>query len=589
VGLGLRTIFDAMRLNPGRLLTLMPELLEAYQSVDAEGRTVRRYAIIDSAAKLMIDASLPNPAPKRGTSGGAPLGGDAATTAASNGVHCQRAAGGDAACTRPPLPPPALEREMEAICKRYAVSVPANPTGAAVATPPIERLALAPTPTGAAAMGTAEQNGFEVEVQLQPTDPEWPSEVPLCLLCRVKQDYPAPGSFTVGVTSPKLPELHGQVLQRILAGEVEAAAGRPGALRSVLRFCENHGGSALQQAADLALEVARQRMQQGGSAAAAWSSAGDGSGVESGSDRQCIHGDEMAADALPSGDEDVEDDSCGDDSSDLQSGQTSGREDEEEAGVGREWEHGTTAQRALTWGGDGSAAASSHGGLLLLLDGLVLDGVDAIEPLQLNIQVGREGGFELLFVGLEMGYGSTPSRVCTPTLQVSHSLCCQHRRLAVTGALAAAISFFPQRLWHQAVVVLRRACRPHHNARDAIKHGRPPLPPASVMNAAMCWACCAVRGAPHTTSCPPWLRGNASSALHSQPTGASAWGLGTKSSAADATHAWLSRQALSVCVASEASAASDAVSPSVPCCVALDVILNALTRLLLATAENINF
>ena len=46
-GFGLASIFDAAAANYVSLLSSLPELVEAYQSTDTAGATVRRYAIIN--------------------------------------------------------------------------------------------------------------------------------------------------------------------------------------------------------------------------------------------------------------------------------------------------------------------------------------------------------------------------------------------------------------------------------------------------------------------------------------------------------------------------------------------------------------
>ena len=243
------------------LLSLVPAVLESYQSEDAWGGTVRRWAILSDAASVQFDA----PAQQQQQQGGQAAAAEAAPA--------------------PAAVPKGLQSELDFLRKLYDLQLhqqhEAAAGEAAAADAVAERLTgLHLAPSAAGRVGAAATEAvLAFELSLRPRDPAWDPARPALVLHGWVQPgaYPAAGSLAVEASAaqrPLLPTLQLEVLNKLLAHEVAAAAGRPGALRAVARHADNHGGQLLAQAEDIASEVARRRRQlqeeqRGGTAAAA--------------------------------------------------------------------------------------------------------------------------------------------------------------------------------------------------------------------------------------------------------------------------------------------------------------------------------
>jgi hypothetical protein len=250
-----------------QLLSLRPQLLERYEGVDAQGRTIRRIAVLNEDVSMEIDASVPAPV-----------------------------ASSPAPSRPPPAPalPCALQHEVDVIAKRYPGGRSSTRGGRISQT-----AELAPV---AAVLLT---------VPVAPTDPDWAAaDGPLILECWADSSYPCPGSFSVAL-SPSctiLPQLEREVLDKLLAVEVARASGRLDALRSVLRRCETHGGALAHEAADVALEVQRRRAEMAAGAAERSSGApttssdGGSSGSEGGGGVASSEGSELSSGEEDGGD-----------------------------------------------------------------------------------------------------------------------------------------------------------------------------------------------------------------------------------------------------------------------------------------------
>jgi hypothetical protein len=317
-----------------RLISLRPEFLERYEGVDSEGRTVRRVAVLSDVATVEIDVGPPQ----------------AAAAAAAAAKKPARA---------PTALPTALEQEVAAIAKRHAGTH-------------VDRAPLPPPPPPAAAVaglaGSLAQLALDADapdftpavvltVPLRPTDPDWSAaDGALPLVCTVGGRYPAPGSFAVAVGPgcQLLSELERSVMDRLLQAQTQAEAGRPGGLRAVLRNCENGAAAILHQACDIALEITRRRAAQRapGDAAAA---------------RQPGHNRDGSSGASQSG-------SPSDDGSSFSGDRSWSESDDEERAA------------AAAAAASGFAAAAGQGALRLTLEGLELEGIDALEPLTLVLQ-----------------------------------------------------------------------------------------------------------------------------------------------------------------------------------------------------------
>ncbi|GAB4820690.1 hypothetical protein N2152v2_007736 [Parachlorella kessleri] len=360
--LSLDTICSTLSRDFVRLLQLRPALLEAYEGVDQQGRTVRRYAILNDAASLQVDASIPGPPPRAATSGSGgrgraqqPAAREQARRSATRPAEAAVSHAGQPAdalggptvrCEGPgsgPEPPSAaagmtgqaatslhasLARELAALQTRYGAGLRVVPTPAATKqqahdqqpqpSPPqqateglagdLQQLSLAatsgassPPPSdttahespgqqqlqqpGASAASQPpcssppQQHVLQLQLAVQPTDPAWDPHTTLLLDCIVGPSYPAAGGLAVTLLpQPPLPALQHQVLQRLVAGELqqvvgavegggggsssrlpEPSRGAAGPLSRAVRFVENHAGRLVRDAEDMAVEVAQRR------------------------------------------------------------------------------------------------------------------------------------------------------------------------------------------------------------------------------------------------------------------------------------------------------------------------------------------
>lgn len=371
------------------LLSLVPDCLEAYQSEDAWGGTLRRWAILNDTTTVQIDASVHPSSPQAKRPAVAAAAAAAGVSAAGSMRGHQPAAAAAPAAAAPHQAaalPRALQSELDFLQKRYGMRVqPAGTADVAESTAgaatqlaglsisPAAASAAAPAagcPTAAAsaaAAGTDSQLAFHVS--LRPTDPAWDPAHPL-LLCGLLQpgSYPAAGSLNLAISPAQRPELSAlqhEVLGKLLQQEVAGSCGRPGALRAVLRHLENHAGELWQASEDIAAEVARRRQQaqQAGTAGAAAAAA-------------------AAARAAP-----------------AQAGSSSSGSDLDDDGAygsyGSSSDDGSSGSSLGSEGEDGPGSPAGGGGghsdavlpLRLELEGLELVDCDALELLRLNLQV----------------------------------------------------------------------------------------------------------------------------------------------------------------------------------------------------------
>lgn len=347
------------------LLSLVPDCLEAYQTEDAWGSTVRRWAVLNDTTTVQIDASVHPSSPP------------AKRAAASSGPAAPAAAGGTAAGATQPaaLLPRALQAELDFMQKRYGMQAqPRSTAGAAGAAAAAEQLAgLSLSSAGAATTGAPEAAaGWQLafEVSLRPTDPAWDPAHPL-LLCGSLQpaSYPAAGSLSLAVSpaqQPELAALQREVLGKLVQQQVAGACGRPGPLRAVLRHLENHAGELWQASEDIAAEVARRRQQaqQAGATGAEAAAAAAGAGSDGGSSE---YDDDGAYGGYGSSSDD---------------GSTDSR-----SSLGSEGSEGEAEPRSPSGGGGGGGHSDAVLPLRLELEGLELVDCDALELLRLNLQV----------------------------------------------------------------------------------------------------------------------------------------------------------------------------------------------------------
>ena len=306
----LGVIFDTAQQDFVSLLTLLPELVEAYESVDAQGASARRYAIVDPESHIEVVES----SRAHGTDG------DESTCNLQPAMHSQeRLMGLNKATTGVPKSEPAEEQMplpgcngqlssgKEAKCQQ---AEPASTSAAqglrveqqtlmAAARPAVRSgQAHQPGTNGASLTSFPEQaqpdilflqrryrhsvtllpeDGPCFVLQLEPNDPSWQRGKRLHLKGKVAATYPAAGSLEL--SCEQTPDLDPDVcamLDRILAAHIAALGGwkqDDGALkfdllRKVVREIDNSGGQFLHLAQDVLLQYAR-RIQLGNASSAA--------------------------------------------------------------------------------------------------------------------------------------------------------------------------------------------------------------------------------------------------------------------------------------------------------------------------------
>lgn len=421
-----------------RLLCLIPECLERYQGEDAAGGTVRRVAILRDDAHITIDTSVPYHSPKAT----APL----STAGLRNSAGGAGVGGGGGASSFPPslLLPRALQSELEVLKKRYPVQMIDN---AAECAAMLEKLQLDSQQNSnegghsslAAATAAPPPSSpllppIVFNIAVSPTDPEWkPPGSLLHLTCFISSpaEYPAAGSFGVALgkiissapsSAPALSSssscltLSSQeiaVCDRLLQMEASGVAGRPGALRAVLRQCENRAGELFHQAVDMAIEIERRRAAVTAAAAGATLVEGNKPGVG---------GDGSSNESDYSNSEDWDHQRGSYDSDDSHEGDEKGRRNEEDLPL----LSGQESQRE---------GVLLHNSLHLLLSDLNLVDIDALDILKLTIQVACQrcqAASEAVFAQLGAGGDGGGSNRKHLAWQGECSTC--HQQLEVTVA-----------------------------------------------------------------------------------------------------------------------------------------------------------
>ena len=393
--LNLGQLWAAAQRQFASLITLLPHLLEPYQSEDAAGSTVRRWAVLSDQASITIDASgHPASAPKAAlaAAAGAVLAHSRGKSSAGQQQEQRQpaapagaAAGAQAGSAALPR---AVAQELEFLAKRHglrqvpvqhAAGAGASPASAAgnqlaglCISPAHAEATSAPASAGTGAPAAAQAEGVVAafELELRPTDPAWPAVYPLLLHGRLSAGFPQAGCLVLQVSpqqQPPLPLLQRQVLDKLLAAEVAAAAGRPGALRNVVRQVENHAGRLWQQAEDIAAEVARRRRQQPAQQALQQEGPQQGQRQGAGSTGSSTSGSEAGSTS------EYENDGYGSESASGGSGSSEGE--------------GAGAQEGAAGGGGGGGHSDAVLPVQLQLESLQLDGCDALELLRLNLQL----------------------------------------------------------------------------------------------------------------------------------------------------------------------------------------------------------
>lgn len=566
------------------LITLLPEVLEAYQCEDAAGSTVRRWAVLSDEATVMVDASVA-PRAAAAASSAPPAAATERSAAEPPGAVArskrQQQQGQRQPAKRSGELPQALLRELDFLRRRYGSRQ--LPVEAAAAQLAALDLSVAGSGAAPAAPGTA----VAFELALQPTDPAWqPISHPPQLLLQgwVTGAYPEPGSLQVAISpqQPQLGQLPREVLDKLLAAEVStalSAGGRgsaaSGALSAVVRHVANHAGRLWEQAEDIAAEVARRRQLQAAQQAQQQSPASPSPSSAPLS--------EVDDDGAYAGSSDWSSSSSGDGGNSWSDEESDGEDGERET-PGSDSGPGER--------GSGRAGAGHSDATLPLqfqLEGLELVDCDCLELLRLNLQVGGwVGGGErrgpeqgAAGLGAHAGRGGGGLRHCRPNVSCSwcsadqaaggrrrwhcawraaHPRVCSrpyflpsppNHRCPVAAVAPPGSCLLPPRPWR---LHRKRRGRPAARPRGGAARWPPPAsaPPATppglwslrqswCTSAPTCSHTCGQMAAPRWTCSHPCWRGSAASAPAARRSGRWRWGGGTSARAARATPPCASR------------------------------------------------
>lgn len=272
----------------------MPEFLEPYQSVNTDGATVRRYALVNPDNEVQIDSQAMKAPPTASdkveqqqqqlqTAGQAsechPAPGiiqaaasqDSIATAASRKPTSNASAGTQTAHT------PAGSKTAASASR---VSTDDFPAGIKSAVTYMQRrysngLTIITSPTSSTSADaratfelpeTAAQAVCAFELTIQPTDPAWDAKELQSLKLQgcMEAEYPKVGSFRLQLHPEQqfITESACSIMDQLIAGEGRQHAGRPGAMQQLVRFVDNRAGMLFHEAEDIVLEASRRRRQQ---------------------------------------------------------------------------------------------------------------------------------------------------------------------------------------------------------------------------------------------------------------------------------------------------------------------------------------
>ena len=213
--LRLGTIYEDAQANLLALFTSAPDFIEPYESVDAHGASIRRFAVLSSPPCGGV--SVPEePAPANSDQvDNKPLSRPPVVGKSNADDHSKAA----------PRPAPALgaalEKEVAYMRRRFGTAVIIQHQSASL-------------------RAGWETPGITFRVDMHPADPEWPGAAPagalMVLEGAVSHAYPAPGSVSLAVAeSMPLPQQVRLLLTAALQREALRLEGRVDALRTLLR------------------------------------------------------------------------------------------------------------------------------------------------------------------------------------------------------------------------------------------------------------------------------------------------------------------------------------------------------------------
>lgn len=271
----------------------MPEFLEPYQSVNTDGATVRRYALVNPDNQVQIDSQAMK-APQRAS---AKVERQQQQLQTAQGSVCQPASGIIKAAASQDSIPTATSRKLTSnasagiqpahtpACSKAAASASRLstddfPAGIKSAVTYMQRrysngLTMITSPTSSSsadARATSELPERAAKavcafvLTMQPTDPAWDAKElqSLKLQGYMDAEYPKVGSFRLQLHPEQqlVTQNACSIMDQLIAGEGRQHAGRPGAMQQLVRFVDNRAGMLFHEAEDIVLEASRRRRQQ---------------------------------------------------------------------------------------------------------------------------------------------------------------------------------------------------------------------------------------------------------------------------------------------------------------------------------------
>ena len=279
--LHLSAVFEHLQQNFVPLITSIPELLEPYQSVNADGATIRRYAIVNPDTQVQVDAHVAATAPPQLASH-TQLASQQKQPPASDKRPALRLDSSEAnADSKQKAPHRALPdgTNRSAGHSRSARPVASRPVvdAATAALTYMQRrycsglvmLSSPASPADSQLEGTRAPRQHPTEtctfrLTMQPTDPAWDSPQSLHLQGQLDcGSYPKQGSFSLQLQPEQqhISQAAIIVANQLIAAEADQHVGRPAALQQLLRFVDNRAGMLFHEAEDIVLEAGLRRRQ----------------------------------------------------------------------------------------------------------------------------------------------------------------------------------------------------------------------------------------------------------------------------------------------------------------------------------------
>ena len=261
-GLNLVCIFHCLQRDFVTLITSLPQFLEPYQSVNADGATLRRYAIVNPNNQVQIDTHVtsgrqasppPATAHQHDSSQPSSAWASSARPSISGKGSSSSPAGRKAPSNATNATPASVQSALTYMQQRYGSG-----------------LTIHPTPNPSHALSAADpsqlvtsQQGCTFALSIQPTDPAWDAKElhTLSLQGQLSADYPKQGAYTLALDGNQshISSSAASIVNQLIAAEGRAHAGRPNALQQLLRFVDNRAGMLFHEAEDIVLEAAQRR------------------------------------------------------------------------------------------------------------------------------------------------------------------------------------------------------------------------------------------------------------------------------------------------------------------------------------------